>query len=98
MVRYSDLILKSRIFEKILFDVKSGSLGHCYLLVSTDSVAVKEFFTLVSCAIFCENEVCLNCVECMRVLSGNNVDILSVQPAKNKNYVLADIEPIIKGV
>lgn len=98
MVRYSDLILKSRIFEKILFDVKSGSLGHCYLLVSTDSVAVKEFFTLVSCAIFCENEVCLNCVECMRVLSGNNVDILSVQSAKNKNYVLADIEPIIKGV
>ncbi len=55
MLEYSDLISKSRIYKNVLSDVLGGALGHCYLVVSTDNVAVTEFFTLLSCSVFCHN-------------------------------------------
>lgn len=98
MIYYSDLIKKSRIFNMVSGDINRGSLGHCYLLVSTDSVAVKEFFTLTSCAVYCERGGCLNCVECERVLTGNNVDIVHVEPAVGKNYVVSDVMSVLQDV
>lgn len=98
MIYYSELIKKSRIFDMISGDIARGSLGHCYLLVSTDSVAVNEFFQLVSCAVYCENGACLNCVECERVLTGNNVDIVNVKPTEGKNYVVSDVLTVLQDV
>lgn len=98
MLSYSDLIIKSRIFKLVSGDIDRGSLGHCYLVVSTDKVAVEEFFSLVACAVYCKDGVCLTCSECSRVLSGNNVDVTNVSPSSGKNYVVGDIEPITSDV
>lgn len=98
MLKYSELIKKSRIYDMVLGDVKRGALGHCYLLVSGDSVAVDEFFDLVACTVYCEDYGCLRCVECERVLNRNNVDVVHLYPNEGKNYSVGDVVPVLQDV
>ena len=91
MLLYADLIKKTRAYELVASDVKNNALGHCYFVVSGDKVAIREFFTLVACAVYCENDACLNCVDCDRVQNGNNVDVVELVPS-GKNYTVDDVK------
>lgn len=91
MLQYPELLKNTRAYQLIASDVKNNALGHCYFVVSSDLVAVREFFTLVACAVYCDNDACLNCVSCDRVQNGNNVDVVNLV-ASGKNYTVDDVK------
>ena len=91
MLVYHELIKKTRAYELVLSDVKNNALGHCYFVVSSDTVAIREFFTLVACAVYCDSDACLNCLNCDRVQNGNNVDVVNLV-ASGKNYTVDDVK------
>lgn len=87
----------SRAFSLLKNDFGAG-LGHAYMIVSADDDAVDEFFTLVSCAIFCEtHEPCLDCVECRKILNGNNGDVFHLNEKREKIKV-EDLQNFLAGV
>lgn len=98
MIKYSDLIQRSNVFKHISADIKRNTLGHCYLLISGDNVAIADLFDLIACAVYCKRDLCLHCEECERVMSGNNVDVKHVLPLANKNILVKDVEEMIEDV
>ncbi len=98
MIRYSDILQRSNVFKLISADIKRNTLGHCYLLVSSDNVAVADFFDLVACSVYCKNNLCLHCEECERVMNGNNVDVKHIVPLVGKNILVKDVEEMIEDV
>ena len=94
MLQYPELLKNTRAYELIANDVKNNALGHCYFVVSSDSVAIREFFTLIACTVYCANGGCLGCIDCERVLNGNNVDIVNLV-ASGKNYSVEDLKTAI---
>lgn len=91
MLVYPELLKKTRAYELVASDVKNNALGHCYFVVSSDTVAIREFFSLVACAVYCANDACLNCINCERVQNGNNVDVVNLV-ASGKNYTVDDVK------
>ena len=74
-VMFEDALKGSRAFNLISNDFRLG-LGHAYMVVSNDDEIVKEFFSLLAAAAFCESKsACLNCTECLRAIHDNNPDI-----------------------
>lgn len=98
MIKYSDILQRSNVFKRISADIKSNTLGHCYLIVSADKVAVDDLFDLIACAVYCKKGVCLHCEECERVINGNHVDVKHTYPQAGKNILVKDIEEIIDDV
>ena len=91
MLVYPELLKKTRAYELISSDVKNNALGHCYFVVSSDAVAIRELFTLVACAVYCEQDTCLSCLSCERIQNGNNVDVVNLV-ASGKNYTVDDVK------
>ncbi len=98
MIRYSDVIQRSNVYKRISADVKSNTLGHCYLIVSADEVAISDLFDLIACSVYCKNGTCMHCEDCERVMSGNNVDVKHTMPLVGKNILVKDVEEIIEDV
>lgn len=91
MLVYPELLKKTRAYELVASDVRNNALGHCYFVVSSDTVAIREFFTLVACAVYCEHDACLNCPSCDRIQNSNNVDVVNLV-ASGKNYTVEDVK------
>lgn len=75
MIKYENALRNSAAYRDIKRDVDNDALSHAYMLVSPDGEAVKELFKLVACAVYCDNDVCLECADCRGVLSGRNLDV-----------------------
>lgn len=98
MIKYSDILQRSNVFKRIYADIKSNTLGHCYLITSADKVSVNDLFDLIACAVYCKNGLCLHCEDCERVINGNNVDVKHTFPQGGKNILVKDVEEIIDDV
>lgn len=98
MIKYSDLLQRSNVYSHIFADIKRNTLGHCYLLISSDNVAIADLFDLIACAVYCKQDLCLHCDECERVINGNNVDVKHVLPLVGKNILVKDVEEMIEDV
>ncbi|MBO4554943.1 MAG: hypothetical protein J5713_04100 [Clostridia bacterium] len=82
--RFFDTLKNSRAFSLLRGDFDKG-LGHAYMIVSPDDDAVDEFFTLVAMAVYCPtHEPCRECVECKKILNGNNPDVFHLNEARDK--------------
>lgn len=61
------------------------TLGHAYMIVSSDEEVLDDFFTLVACSIYCnDHSACLECSDCLKVLHNNHEDIIHIVPDKNQ--------------
>ncbi len=75
---FEDTLKGSRAYNLLRNDFRLD-VGHAYMLVSADSEAVKEFFTLLAATIFCDTKsACMHCTECGRVVHGNHADVVTI--------------------
>lgn len=75
-VRLLNVMKKSRVFTRVRKDMEASST---FLFVSPDGECVQALLLLTECALYC-SEICLQCNECRKVLAGNKVDVVNVNP------------------
>ncbi|HEY8390635.1 MAG TPA: hypothetical protein VIL26_06790 [Clostridia bacterium] len=78
MLKYQNLLAKTRVYQSISNDVLTDNLSHGYLLITDDSEIKDNLATLLLCRIFCiskEEIPCLTCPECRKVINNNHSDI-----------------------
>jgi DNA polymerase III, gamma/tau subunits len=75
VVKFVNALRESDAYKFIKHDIDHDALAHAYMLISPDPVAVRELFSLVACAVYCENDACLDCRMCSKVLNNNHADI-----------------------
>lgn len=83
-MKFASALLNSHAMQSFLTDVRGGKLSHAYMLITPDKDVVDDFFKLMSCAIYCKNGICLSCLDCKRVMDGNNVNIKYIESEKGK--------------
>lgn len=90
-----DLYLNSQTHKIISKDKSLDMLSHAYLIDCADEELGCEYATLVAKEIYCSSKQspCGECVNCLKVLHGNMVD-MKVYP-KVKNIVVDDIVEIV---
>lgn len=94
---FENTLRASRAYDVIAKDMLLG-LGHAYMIVSPDDDTVKDFFTLVGAAIFCNaKSACMECPECRKVLDGNHPDLFTVNYAGEKIKV-QEVKNMISSV
>ena len=88
-LKFFDTLKDSKAFSLLGGDF-AKELGHAYMIVSPDDDAVDEFFTLVAMAVYCPtHEPCKACVECKKILNGNNPDVFHLNEVRDKIKVEA---------
>lgn len=82
VIEFLEPLKNSRAYKIICNDIQHG-LGHAYMVVSPDEIALENFFKLIGATIFCETKTgCLECVECNKVLHGNHPDVFFINTEK----------------
>ena len=77
-VRVLSLLKRSGIFKTLSLEAENDS-AQTFLLLSDDVLTVNALITLLECKFYCR-DVCLSCKECRKVLSGNKVDVVEINP------------------
>lgn len=72
---FTNALKNSDAFKLIKRDIDSNAMSHAYMIITPDSLATRELFSLIACAVYCKNDVCLKCAACKKVLNGNHSDI-----------------------
>ncbi len=93
MIKYQDLLQKSRAYSLIYGDIQENMLSHAYMIVSEDNDALEEFYKLFLITEYCENH-CGECPTCKKVLNRNHADIIHIE--KEKSIVVDDIKNIVE--
>ena len=78
MLKYQNLLTKTRAYKSISNDVLLDNLSHGYLLITNDNEIKDSLGTLLLCRIFCtqkDNSPCLICSSCRKVINNNHSDI-----------------------
>jgi DNA polymerase-3 subunit delta' len=96
MIKYKNALMNSVAYKSIKADIDSGNLSHAYMVLSPDGEAVKQLFKLVASAVFCQNNVCLECAECQKIESGNNIDVNFVNLVEGK-ITVDDINELVES-
>ncbi|MEG1612977.1 MAG: hypothetical protein RR357_02295 [Clostridia bacterium] len=94
MIKYVDALKNSEAYKLIKKDIDCGELAHAYMVISPDAEVVAELFSLVACTVFCENDACLQCSTCSKILNGNHVDIKYINQL-NENIKVDDVKELI---
>ena len=82
--------------HNFITDVKNDNVGHAYMLVTPDKDVVEEFFTIMACAMYCMNGICLECDECKRILDGNNANVKFIRPEAKQTIGVEQIKELIE--
>ena len=93
MIKYQDLLEKSKAFSLICGDIQENMLSHAYMIVSEDNGALEEFYKLFLIAEYCKNR-CGECPVCKKVLNRNHADIIHIE--KEKSITVDDIKDIVE--
>lgn len=94
-VRILSLIKKSGIFDILSKEAEKND-AQTFLLLSDDTLTLDSLVTLLECKFYCP-DVCLSCNECRKVLSGNKVDVVEVNP-NGESVSVADMrKDVISG-
>ncbi|MBP5158941.1 MAG: DNA polymerase III subunit delta' [Lachnospiraceae bacterium] len=90
MKRFGDIIGHEKIIDYFRNAVKSGQIGHAYILEGEKGSGKKTLADAFAQALLCETKTedgCGTCVSCMQVQSGNHPDVIHVRPAKTRYSV-----------
>lgn len=96
MIRYLNLLKKTRAYKSISNDVLSDNLSHGYLFITNDTEIKESLGILMLCRVFCtkkDNAPCLICPSCRKVINNNHSDIHYYKGRLN----VEDVEKIIEA-
>ena len=93
MIKYQDLLQKSKAYSLICGDIQENMLSHAYMIVSEDNGALEEFYKLFLIAEYCSNR-CGKCTTCTKILNRNHADIFHIE--KEKSITVDDIKGIVE--
>lgn len=88
-----NLFLKSNTLVEFLKKIKNNGIKQAYLFSSTDKNKNFASSIILSLLLTCDNDLCLTCPSCSKIINQNSVDLF-IYP-KNKAIVVEDIEEII---
>ena len=92
---FTTALKNSEAFKTVKRDIDKNSLSHAYMLITPDSVAARELFSLIACAVYCHDDVCLKCSACKKVLNKNHSDIVYLN-AEGQGIKVDDIKDLIE--
>lgn len=100
MLRYSQLLKDTKVYESLQSDIREGRLNHCYMITGEDALAVDSMIDLYAESILCKDGGCGKCLICQKVEDRNNEDIFEPKNLKadgirefvEKVYVKSDGE------
>ena len=92
-----EVLRSNSAYKLIKADIDQGVLSHSYMVIGDDAKVIDAFMNLVSLMVYCEsNSACMNCIECKKVLNGNNANIYRVVPANGKDIKVDEISAMIE--
>ena len=91
-----ELFAKSHTFKIVSSDTKSGMINHSYMLISADTMLMREYAKLVASTFLCSSghKPCGECVVCRRISHGNYSDVITY-PQGDKAIMTEDINEIV---
>ncbi len=92
---FTTALKNSEAFKTVKRDIDKNSLSHAYMLITPDSVAARELFSLIACAVYCHDDVCLKCSACKKVLNKNHSDIVYLN-SDGQGIKVDDIKDLIE--
>lgn len=94
-MEYINYFLKSKSLIEFLNGLKNNGLKQAYLFSSNDKLENYASCEILSLLINCKNNLCLTCDSCIKILSGNSIDLKIYPKNKENNILVEDIEEII---
>lgn len=82
--------------HNFITDVKNDNVGHAYMLITPDKDVVEEFFTIMACAMYCPNGICLECDACKRILDGNNANVKFIRNDTKQSIGVESVKELIE--
>ena len=92
MIKYQDLLEKSKAFSLICGDIAENMLSHAYMIVSEDNGALEEFYKLFLIAEYVPDRD-EDSPLAKKILNRNHADIIHIE--KEKSIVVDDIKEIV---
>lgn len=78
MIKYENILKKTRPYQTILSDKVGGQLNHCYMIIAEDTTACDGLCQLACRTILCKNNDCEKCNDCLRVEKDSHTDVISL--------------------
>jgi len=79
MIDFENLLKNTKVYQTINKDFKSKSLGHCIMIISEDSIAVKNTCRLIARMLLCSEDNCGTCKTCKQVENGIHPSLIIPQ-------------------
>ena len=92
MIKYQDLLEKSKAFSLICGDIQENMLSHAYMIVSPDNGALEEFLKLFLIAEYVPNRD-EEAITSKKILNRNHADVIHIE--KEKSITVDDIKEIV---
>ena len=92
-----DVLRHNNAYNLIKSDMEHNMLSHSYLIVGDDPWVIDTFIELIELLVYCDtHSACMQCMECRKVLDGNNTNIYHVVSANGKDIKVDEISAMIE--
>lgn len=82
MIKYGELLTKTKAYATLDNDAKDGRLNHCYMIMGDDELAVSGLCDLFAQRILCMEGGCGKCISCQKVADGNHEAVVEPNSLK----------------
>ena len=82
MLRYSQLLKDTKVYESLQSDLREGRLNHCYMIMGEDALAVDNMIDIFVETILCKEGGCGKCLVCQKVEDRNHEDVFEPKNLK----------------
>ncbi len=92
-----DIYKNSNVYNLINKDINNNMVSHAYLLTCDDYDLLKNYSLCIAKQLFCENNICNTCGNCLRVEHNTHTDVLIYPKENGKQILTGDILEIISN-
>lgn len=92
----SDLLQKSQVFLNLSSDKKYSRLSHAYLVLGDDLETRKVFLNLIALLLLCENDGCMHCKPCAKVMARTHLDMMVLN--EDSSLKTSNLSPLLDFV
>lgn len=93
-MKYFEIIVKNPMFQRTIDEIQQISTTGTYIFSNSDSEYLKEFIKCVAIAFYCldkKQKPCFKCSNCIKSLSGGNLDLVEYNEPEIKVEIIEDI-------
>ena len=90
-----DIYKNSNVYNLINKDINNNMVSHAYLLTCDDYDLLKNYSLCIAKQLFCDNNICNTCGNCLRVEHNTHTDLLVYPKENGKQILTGDILEII---